>query len=233
MALPKINEVPKYFLEIPSTEKKLAYRPFLTKEQKILLIAMESQDQENILGAITDIIQTCVLEDIDIKQLTTFDVEYLFTQIRSKSVGETSKIGMKCSECETANEISINLEEIKVNKDNVPSNIIKLNDKYTLKLKYPNYLFTLKTTADSFTENMILLIVGCLDALMTEEEHISFKDETEADILDFIDSMTTTQFEEVLTFANGIPKLEHKVEFVCENCQHQNHGTLKGINDFF
>jgi hypothetical protein len=233
MALPKINEVPKYFLEIPSTEKKLAYRPFLTKEQKILLIAMESQDQENILGAITDIIQTCVLEDIDIKQLTTFDVEYLFTQIRSKSVGETSKIGMKCSECETANEISINLEEIKVNKDNVPSNIIKLNDKYTLKLKYPNYLFTLKTTADSFTENMILLIVGCLDALMTEEEHISFKDETEADILDFIDSMTTTQFEEVLTFANGIPKLEHKVEFVCENCQHQNHGTLRGINDFF
>jgi hypothetical protein len=233
MALPKINEVPKYFLEIPSTEKKLAYRPFLTKEQKILLIAMESQNQENILGAITDIIQTCVLEDIDIKQLTTFDVEYLFTQIRSKSVGETSKIGMKCSECETANEISINLEEIKVNKDNVPSNIIKLNDKYTLKLKYPNYLFTLKTTADSFTENMILLIVGCLDALMTEEEHISFKDETEADILDFIDSMTTTQFEEVLTFANGIPKLEHKVEFVCENCQHQNHGTLKGINDFF
>jgi hypothetical protein len=233
MALPKINEVPKYFLEIPSTEKKLAYRPFLTKEQKILLIAMESQNQENILGAITDIIQTCVLEDIDIKQLTTFDVEYLFTQIRSKSVGETSKIGMKCSECETANEISINLEEIKVNKDNVPSNIIKLNDKYTLKLKYPNYLFTLKTTADSFTENMILLIVGCLDALMTEEEHISFKDETEADILDFIDSMTTTQFEEVLTFANGIPKLEHKVEFVCENCQHQNHGTLRGINDFF
>jgi hypothetical protein len=205
----------------------------LTKEQKILLIAMESQNQENILGAITDIIQTCVLEDIDIKQLTTFDVEYLFTQIRSKSVGETSKIGMKCSECETANEISINLEEIKVNKDNVPSNIIKLNDKYTLKLKYPNYLFTLKTTADSFTENMILLIVGCLDALMTEEEHISFKDETEADILDFIDSMTTTQFEEVLTFANGIPKLEHKVEFVCENCQHQNHGTLRGINDFF
>jgi hypothetical protein len=97
----------------------------LTKEQKILLIAMESQNQENILGAITDIIQTCVLEDIDIKQLTTFDVEYLFTQIRSKSVGETSKIGMKCSECETANEISINLEEIKVNKDNVPSNIIK------------------------------------------------------------------------------------------------------------
>ena len=233
MALPKINEVPKYFLEIPSTEKKLAYRPFLTKEQEILLIAMESQNQENILGAITDIIQTCVLEDIDIKQLTTFDVEYLFTQIRSKSVGETSKIGMKCSECETANEISINLEEIKVNKDNVPSNIIKLNDKYTLKLKYPNYLFTLKTTADSFTENMILLIVGCLDALMTEEEHISFKDETEADILDFIDSMTTTQFEEVLTFANGIPKLEHKVEFVCENCQHQNHGTLRGINDFF
>ena len=233
MALPKINEVPKYFLEIPSTEKKLAYRPFLTKEQKILLIAMESQNQENILGAITDIIQTCVLEDIDIKQLTTFDVEYLFTQIRSKSVGETSKIGMKCSECETANEISINLEEIKVNKDNVPSNIIKLNDKYTLKLKYPNYLFTLKTTADSFTENMILLIVGCLDALMTEEEHISFKDETEADILDFIDSLTTTQFEEVLTFANGIPKLEHKVEFVCEDCQHQNHGTLRGINDFF
>ena len=97
MALPKINEVPKYFLEIPSTEKKMAYRPFLTKEQKLLLIAMESQDQEKILGAITDIIQACVMEDLDIKQLTTFDVEYLFTQIRSKSVGETSKIGMKCS----------------------------------------------------------------------------------------------------------------------------------------
>ena len=233
MALPKINEVPKYFLEIPSTDEKVAYRPFLTKEQKILLIAMESQDQNNILNSITDIIQACMISDINIKQLTTFDVEYIFTQIRAKSVGENSKIGMTCTECQETNELNINLAEIKVNKENIPSNIIKLNDTYTLKLKYPNYLFTLKATADSFTENMLYLISGCLDTLNTEEEQIAFKDETDADIMDFIDSLTTVQFEEIVIFVNAIPKLEHKVEFVCTKCQHENHGTLRGINDFF
>ena len=130
MALPRINETPNYDLIVPSTQQKISFRPFLTKEQKILLMALETQDNRKILGAITDTIAACS-PNIDLSKLTTFDVEYIFTQMRAKSVGERSKVSIKCAECAHQNEISIDLEKIKM----------QLPDKKAITYKY-NYGFT-------------------------------------------------------------------------------------------
>lgn len=237
MALPKINELPSYSLTIPSTNKKIKFRPFLTKEQKILLMALETQDQEKILGAITDIIDGCILDDVVVGNLTTFDVEYIFTQIRAKSVGEKSKVGLICTNCEHTNSVTIDLEKIQVEVPKKDANVIKLNETYTLKLKYPNYKFMLNNEKllkpESYTETMIELVIGSLDSLMTEEDNISFVDEPRSEIEKFIDNLTAAQFAKVAEFINTIPKLQHKVEFKCVQCGDNNTATLQGINDFF
>ena len=235
MPLPIVNEVPRYTLTVPSTKKEFRYRPFLVKEQKVLLIALESQDNKQILSSIVDTISSCIDEDIDLSSLTTFDVEYMFTRIRAKSVGETSKIIVKCSECEADNEHEVQLDQITVD---VPDKIqnIQLNDKYTLKLKYPMYSHMTKADLSenaSASETLYFLTLGCLDSLQSEEENFSFKDETKKDTEDFLDSLTSEQFNKIMEFVNNVPSLTHDINFSCTSCNHDNIYTLRGINDFF
>jgi hypothetical protein len=236
MALPRINALPKYKIEIPSTGEQYDYRPFLTKEQKVLLIALETQDEKQILSAITNTIEACV-ENINMNKLTTFDVEYIFTQIRSKSVGEKSHIGIKCTNCEHTNEVTVNVEEIKIEVPDKKSSMIRLNDEYTLKMKFPNYVHMLNNdrlkNSESATGMLIELIIGCLDSLKSEDENINFKDEPIEEVEAFVDSLTSDQFNAIMDFVNTIPKLKHKVEFVCESCGTENSRELVGINDFF
>jgi hypothetical protein len=235
MPLPIVNEVPRYTLTVPSTKKEFRYRPFLVKEQKVLLIALESQDNKQILSSIVDTISSCIDEDIDLSSLTTFDVEYMFTRIRAKSVGETSKIIVKCSECEADNEHEVQLDQITVD---VPDKIqnIQLNDKYTLKLKYPMYSHMTKADLSenaSSSETLYHLTIGCLDSLQSEEENFSFKDETKKDTEDFLDSLTSDQFNMIMEFVNTVPSLSHDIKFTCTSCNQDNTYTLRGINDFF
>lgn len=235
MALPVVNEVPRYTLTVPSTKKEIRYRPFLVKEQKILLIALESQDNAQILSSIVDTIKSCTDEDTDVSNLTTFDVEYMFTRIRAKSVGETSKIVVKCSECEEDNEYEVQLDTINID---VPDKIkkIELNDTYTLKLKYPMYSHMTKTDLSenaSAAETLYFLTLGCLDSLQSAEENFSFKDETKKDTEDFLDSLTSEQFNKIMEFVNNVPSLTHDINFSCTSCNHDNTYTLRGINDFF
>ena len=235
MALPVVNEVPRYTLTVPSTKKEIRYRPFLVKEQKILLIALESQDNKQILSSIVDTIKSCIDEDTDVSNLTTFDFEYMFTRIRAKSVGETSKIVVKCSECEADNEHEVQLDLINID---VPDKIkkIELNDTYTLKLKYPMYSHMTKADLSenaSASETLYFLTLGCLDSLQSEEENFSFKDETKKDTEDFLDSLTSEQFNKIMEFVNNVPSLTHDINFSCTSCNHDNIYTLRGINDFF
>jgi len=236
MALPRINETPNYDLIVPSTQKKVSFRPFLTKEQKILLMALETQDNKKILGAITDTIAACA-PDIELNKLTTFDVEYIFTQMRAKSVGERSKVGIKCSECGHQNEISIDLEKIQMEVPDKKANTIKLNDTWTLKLKYPSYVHMINNQNvidnESPTSTIMAMIATCLDSLMSEEENIRFADESNEAIVDFIDNLNADQFEKVMKFVQDMPKLRHDVTFNCESCNHENKLTLEGMNDFF
>ena len=169
MALPKLNNFPEYETIIPSTNKTIKYRPFLVKEQKVLLIAMESQDTKQIINAVTNTILACVKDKISINALTTYDVEYLFTQIRAKAVGEKATINNNCEKCETPNEVSIDLSKVVVNMTEKSSAVIVLSDDIKLTLRHPGYNDISKMDIGlSNTESMMGLVYACLDS---DEHH--------------------------------------------------------------
>ena len=158
MALPKLNDKPKYELTIPSTGKKVKYRPYLVKEEKILMMALESGDKNSALNAVIDTIEACVSDKVDRTQLALFDIEYMFIMIRSKSVGEISEVGIKCTSCHAVNEISIQLDNVQVKKPD-GSNEIELSDTIMLKMKYPSFsdVASLEGKEISATEKVLSL----------------------------------------------------------------------------
>ena len=235
MALPKLNDKPKYELVIPSTKQKVKFRPYLVKEEKVLMLAMESQDQIQIFEAIADTIEACVDGDIDKNVLTTFDIEYMFVKIRTKSVGENIKFTPKCGECEAENEISIGLDEIIVE---VPEgdNIIKISDDINIKMKWPSFLSVLSDDVindKSETEQTFKMISKCIESVMTEDENMMFKDEPLKDQMEFIESLNNEQFKAIREFVEKMPSLEHDASYKCNACEHDNELKLKGMSDFF
>ena len=236
MALPRLNESPQYELVIPSSGQTVRYRPFLVKEQKVLLIAYESQDQRQIISAILTCISNCIEDSIDIKKLSTFDADYIFTKIRSKSVGEKIKVGAKCSECKYENDVEINLDNIQLEGDVKPSTV-KITENIHLKMKYPNYYEFMQNdkimNKDVTSEMIFEMLSSCIDSVMTEEENISLKDEPREEIERFINSLTTEQFTQVREYVDKIPKIILDLDFICESCQHENHNRLEGLQDFF
>lgn len=234
MALPQINDIPKYELTIPSTQKTIRFRPFLVKEQKILLMALETQDQKQILNAVLDTMRSCIIEDIRLNNLTTFDVEYIFTKIRTKAVGETSTIALMCTECEEQNEITIKLDDINIDTSKRDMKI-PLNDIYTVKMKYPTYKETVDSEVnyESATEQLYSTMIACLDTLLTEDEQINFKDQPRKDVEDFLESLTGDQLQKIMDFVSAIPSLQHEGKFDCTGCGKENEYKLRGLQDFF
>lgn len=234
MALPKLNDSPKYDIVIPSTNQKVRYRPYLVKEEKVLMLAMESQDMNAVLEAVVDTITACVQEPIE-KDLTMFDVEYMFTQIRSKSVGETSKVRVKCNSCDSYNEIEVDVSDINMQVPDI-SNIIQITPDITLEMKWPNYndIINLGIKDEkSMSENAFAMIGKCIAAICTEEERISTKDVSNQELEEFVDSMTNEQFKKVSAYIEQMPKLQKDVNFKCTNCGEENDLTLQGMTDFF
>ena len=237
MALPVLNEFPKYSVIIPSSKKKAQFRPFLVKEQKVLLMALESQDQDQITNALISIMKSC-LYDTDVDSLSMFDVEYLFTQIRSKSVGETSRIGLKCSNCDHSNLIEIKLDQIQMDEIKTDTKI-RLNDQYVIEMRYPTLGKLIKnpeqmySKAETRTEALYDMIIQCLYSLKTEEEVILFENETKEEVDKFIEGLTTSQFDSIANFVLTIPTLKYDVDFTCEQCGHENKQRLEGLQDFF
>lgn len=237
MALPKINDIPKFSVKVPSSGKTATFRPFLVKEQKVLLMALESQDSEQILQSLIDTVESCLLTKINLKTLSTFDIEYLFLQIRAKSVGEISTIQIKCNSCETYNEVAVPLEQVQVDTADIKSNRIELTDKYTLKMRYPSYynmdksegIYQQFVDIDSMYNTMLL----CLDEILTEEEVIKFDSETKENKVEFLDSLTPQQFDKITEFLLSTPVLSHDIKFKCVNCGADNEHTLAGLNSFF
>lgn len=236
MALPKINNAPKYEIVIPSTGQKVRYRPYMVKEEKILMLAMESEDQKQIFNAIADTIVACIDDDnVDRNKLTTFDIEYMFIQIRSKSVGESIDLNLKCMECENDNEVSIKLDDINIEMPE-ESNIIKITDGVSIQMSYPTFNNILNGNIledESPTTQTFNIIAQCIDLVLTEDERIVFKDETKKEQLAFIESLSSDQFNGIRQFMEKMPSLKHDVEYVCGACQHENKITLQGMNDFF
>ena len=232
MALPKLNNVPKYEVVIPSTQQTVRFRPYLVKEEKVLMLAMESQDTQQALNAVVDTIESCVEDGIDKSKLTTFDVEYLFTRIRAKSVGEGAKVNLKCSECETPNEMIIPIEEIKVDVPDI-SNKVSITDDIHITLKWPRYNDIMDLNDfKSQTEMTFKMIIRCMESIETGDERIMVKDEPESEVVEFIESLNSEQFGKIREFVEAMPQLKHKIEFTCINCKHKNEIELQGMNDF-
>jgi len=232
MALPKLNDTPKYSLTIPSTKEKIKFRPYLVKEEKVLMMAFESRDQRQTLNAIVDTLSACIQEEIDTSTLTTFDIEYMFTQIRSKSVGESSTINLKCSSCSKANEVTIDVSSAVVDIPDV-KNIIEITPSILVEMQYPSYRNLLQTDLDGEElEVGFEMVMNCIKAIHTEEERIETSDVSREEVREFVESMTQSQFKLISDYLSDLPSLKKEVEFVCNHCGEENQVVLKGMSDF-
>ena len=236
MALPKLNQAPSYELTIPSTQEKIKFRPFLVKEQKILLMAMETQNQKEILQSVLNTLDACLVDKYDINKLKSFDVEYVFMQLRTKSVGETTKLTFKCSECESDNEVVVPINEVNITFAEENISDIDIGGQYTLKLQYPSYNSIAHSDApkdEKQSEMLFRMAALCMHTLDTEEEQIKFADETPAAIDEFMESLTADQFNVIMEFAQNIPTLKYNSTFDCVKCKHNNEYKIQGMQDFF
>ena len=236
MTLPKLNESVKYEMNVPSTGNIITYRPYLVKEEKILLQAFESQDQKMAMRAMVDTVCACVYETVIPDDLTTFDVEYMFTQIRAKSVGEKSNISVKCQseECDGRTEVTIDLTQVDMSESD-KNNIIELTPEISIELSYPSYVGFLNNYKEGMSESefAFLMLEDCIVAIITEEERILTKDVNKKELKEFIDSMSSKQFESVGNYLSTAPKMKKDVEFECSKCGKENKVTLEGLQDFF
>ena len=237
MPLPKIA-TPTYELVIPSTKKKIKYRPFLVKEEKVLIIAMESEDSSTIASAVKDVISGCILtRGVKVEELATFDIEYLFLNIRGKSVGEDVEVMITCpDDGETKVPAVITLDEIKVQFDENHSRDIKLDDTLTMRLKYPSmseFIQSNFTVNDIDVDDTFKIIMSCIEQIYSEEESWSAKDCTEKELKDFVEQLSSKQFQEVEKFFTTMPKLSHTIKVTNPNTGVVNDVVLEGLASFF
>jgi hypothetical protein len=235
MALPQIN-TPTYELAVPSTDEKIKYRPFLVKEEKILLIAMEAQEQSGILNAVKDIVKSCTFDKFDVNRAPIFDIEYIFLNIRAKSVGEVSTVNLRCpDDNETFVQTEIDLTTVDVQITEGHTNKIELTDEMGMIMQYP--------TLDSFTDsttvinasNMLDVIASCVSQIYDKkgEDVYDAKDSTKQEIVDFLESLNSKQFLEIQKFFDTMPKLTHTVNIENPETKVKSDITLTGLNDFF
>ena len=239
MALPKLT-VPEYEAILPSTEKVIKYRPFLVKEEKILLTALEAEDDAVMADAIRQIVNNCVLEELDVFKLPTFDIEYLFLRLRAKSVGEKVSLGLRpwgCPNnkgklCEKSTEVEFNLEEVNVIKDENHSSKIMLSDDIGVKMKYPDIKNINIIDADSAITGMNI-VRNCVDMVFTKDETFERDSFTDEELEEFIDSLNSDQFKKIKEFFDTMPTLKHTTKYKCETCGEEKETTLQGLNSFF
>ena len=238
MPLPKIA-TPTYELELPSTGKTVEYRPFLVKEEKLLVIALESEDTKQITNAIKAVLKNCVLtKGIKVETLPTFDIEYLFLNIRGKSVGEELEVNIVCpDDGETNVPVFIDLDSIQVEKDDDHTNQIKLDDDLMMEMKYPSLEQFIKNNFDFDEKNQMdqsfELIATCIDKIYNEEEVWATADCTKKEVNDFLESMNSSQFKEIETFFETMPKLSHTVKVTNPQTKVESDVVLEGLASFF
>ena len=235
MALPVIN-VPTYEVQIPSTKEKHTFRPFLVKEEKILLLALEDGGDESIARGIKQIIHNCTFEKVDVKSLATFDLEYVFLRIRAKSVGEVAKVQVLCEDDgETYVEVDVNLEEVEVNFPKGHTNDIKLTDDVRVVFKYPDMVDMYKAITEEQTTidySIDLISAAVVQVLHGETVH-ERADFTDEEMIAFLESLTTAQFAELQKFFETMPRLSHDLVVTNPNTKKKNKTTLEGLNSFF
>jgi len=240
MPLPTI-ETPTYELKLHSSNKKVRYRPFLVKEEKVLIIALESKDQMGITNAVKEVLKKCILtKGIDVDSLPTFDIEYLFLNIRAKSIGEDIKLTVTCpDDGETKVPVTIYVDEIKVTKPKGHTKDVKLDDKMTLRMKYPSLNqfiennFNTEDESDTVVDKTFRVVADCMDTIYTGEDAWEAKDYTPQERMDFVEQLNSSQYKKVENFFATMPKLSHTIEVVNPNTKEKGSVVLEGLADFF
>ena len=236
MALPKLT-TPTYELEVPSTDEKIKYRPFLVREEKILLIALESEESTDILNAVKDIVAECTFNKLKIGDMPMFDIEYIFLNIRAKSVGEVSQLKLKCpDDDETFAEVEIDLSKVNVQVDKGHNPKIELTKDMGLIMKYPSIdSFAGSGITNITTDNMLDVIGSCILQIYDKkgEEVFDAKDSTQKELIEFVEQLNTKQFQEIQEFFDTMPKLRHTIEVDNPKTKVKSKIVLQGLNDFF
>ena len=236
--LPKLS-TPIYELELPSTGQVIKYRPFLVKEEKVLVIALESEDTKQITNAIKTVIKNCIeTKNVKVETLPTFDIEYIFLNIRGKSVGEEIEVNIICpDDGETTVPIKLSVDDIKVQKNPEHSNKIQLDDSVAMELKYPSLDQFIKNNFDinstDTIEQSFELISSCIDKIYTEEEVWSAADVTKKELMEFLEQLNSNQFKEIERFFETMPKLSHKIQVKNPNTEVESEVVLEGLSSFF
>jgi len=236
MPLPKIS-TPTYGLTIPSSNKKIKYRPFLVKEEKILIIAMESQDDKQIAEAVKNVLGSCILtKGISVDKLSTFDIEYLFLNIRGKSVGETVEVMITCPDDNTTKvPVVINLDEIQVKRSDEHDIDINLDGKLSMRMKYPSMGEFVKNNfnVEMKVEDTFDMVCSCIEQVFSEDESWAASDCTKKELLDFLESLDSNQFKKIEKFFDTMPKLSHTIKVTNPKTKIESDVVLEGLNAFF
>jgi len=239
MPLPKIN-TPTYEMELPSSGKKIKYRPFLVKEEKILLIALETEDMKQISDGLIQILNNCIItRGVKVQSLATYDIEYLFLNVRARSVGETVEIQLSCpDDGETTVDVEIDIDLIKVQKSKEHKNIIKLDDAYSMKLRYPSFEqfignnFEINDNVSDVTKSLDM-ITSCIEMVYDKEESWSASECSKKELTEFVDQLNSKQFKEIEKFFETMPKLSHTVKVKNPNTNVESDVVLEGLASFF
>ena len=243
MALPKVN-TPTYELTVPSTGEKVSYRPFLVKEEKTLLMAAEDQNISTITKAMRDIISTCTEGEVDLKTLAPYDIEYIFLQLRGKSIGDVINLNLKkpdsieCeeSECPGSTEIKVNIDDIKIDTSSIVDSKIQLTEDIGIKLGFPQLDSIQKYTTKGKAMDaggVFKMINDCIEYIWEGKEIYKAKDSTKKELNDFIESLNTEQFNKIRDFFESMPRLRHEITWTCTKCDKSAPLLLEGIDSFF
>jgi hypothetical protein len=239
MPLPKITTA-EYELKLPSSGKTIKYRPFLVREEKILILSLESEDRKQITSAVKQVLKECVLtKGIKVDQLPSFDIEYLFLNVRSKSVGETIDLVVTCGDDGTTEvPVTVPIDEIKVTKSDDHSQDIELSDGYTVRMKYPSLSQFIENNfsevdSDDLVEKSFDMVASTIDMVYNDEEMFSAAECTKKELKDWVETLTSAQFQKIEKFFETMPKLTHTLKVVNPNTKKENTVVLEGLSDFF
>jgi hypothetical protein len=237
MALPKMN-APLYNVTIPSSKKEVKFRPFLVKEEKSLLLAQQSEDPKVMINTLKSIIENCIVDDVDVDKLATFDYEYLFTQIRAKSVGEIVELLFLCDTCDDDKakaQVNLDISKFKVEFPEGHDNKISLFDDVGIVMNNPTLatLDKLEKIKEGDVNSIFDVVADCMESVYTTEEVFNTKDQTKQEVIDFLENLTQEQFKKIESFFLTMPKLQQKVEYNCPVCNKHHVKTMEGLASFF
>jgi len=245
MALPKID-VPTYETKLISSGKIVKYRPFLVKEQKLFLMASQSTDEKETVDVIKQVLNNCILSDVDVDELPTFDLEHLFMQLRARSVGEVVNLRYNCNNivtndkgeektCGSLVKFDLNILDIKPTIDENHSSKIEISDKLGIMMKYPNLKLIdgISNLKDEDIDTVLNIIVSCIDYIYDENQMYYAKDSTKEELTEFVESMEQNDLEKIQSFFTTMPKIKKELDFKCKKCGYEEEVTVQGIQNFF